>query len=477
MDEFDLDAEAVRRLGYRVADLVAEHRAELLHRPVFGKVGDPAIFDEPLPERGQPLETVLEDVREKILTFPFGNAHPRFFAYINATADPVGVAAEYLAAAMNSNCWGGDHAAIHVEHRVITWLVEILGLPTGTEGLLTSGGSMANFTALAAARCAVAPGVREEGGPGMPPVVVYASDQVHTCVDKAVDLLGIGRRRLRKIPSDDRCRIRMDLLGKAVADDRRAGLRPSVVVGTAGTVNTGAIDPLDALAQFCAAEDLWFHVDGAYGAMAVLSPRFRPLLAGLERADSVATDPHKWLYVPYEAGATLVREPGRMADAFRCPAPYLVHDPESPVVGPVLFNERGPELSRSFKALKVWMGLKRHGRQGYAAAVEHDVDMARFLADQVLSHPEFELLAEPVLSIVTFRYRPAVGGLSEAFLDGLNRRIIHSLVAGGSFFLAPTILKGRTAMRAAIVNFRTRKADLDALLEESCRAARQILAS
>jgi len=464
-------------LGYRVADLVAEHRAGLLHGPVFGKVGNPSIFDEPLPEQGQPLETILDEVREKVLAFPFGNSHPRFFAFINATADPVGVAAEYLAAAMNSNCWGGDHAAIHVEHRVISWLAEILGLPAGTEGLLTSGGSMANFTALATARCAVAPGVREEGWSGMAPAVVYASDEVHTCVDKAVDLLGIGCRHLRKIPSDDRCRLRVDLLREAVAGDRRAGLKPSVVVGTAGTVNTGAIDPLEELAEFCAAEDLWFHVDGAYGAMAVLSPRIRPLFAGLERADSVATDPHKWLYVPYEAGATLVREPGRMADAFRRPAPYLVHDPESPILGPVLFNERGPELSRNFKALKVWMGLKRHGRQGYAAAVEHDLEMARVLADQVLSHPDFELLAEPVLSIVAFRYRPAAVGLSEEALDGLNRRIIHRLVAGGTFFLAPTILKERTAMRAAIVNFRTQEADLGMLLEESSRAAREILAS
>jgi glutamate/tyrosine decarboxylase-like PLP-dependent enzyme len=209
--------------------------------------------------------------------------------------------------------------------------------------------------------------------------------------------------------------------------------------------------------------------------MATISPALRPLFRGIERAHSVATDPHKWLYVPYEAGAALVRDAGRLADAFRKPADYLVHDKDSPVNGPVSFNERGPELSRSFKALKVWMGLKRHGRSGYARAIEHDVAMARFLADTLQGRPDFELLAEPVLSIVNFRYRPAGARLDDASLDSLNRRIVNRLVASGAFFLAPTILKGRASMRAAIVNFRTTEADLVALADEAARAGREIL--
>jgi len=476
MDDFDLDPDDVRRLGYRAADLVAEHRAGLLTRPVFGKLGDAAaFFDEPLPEEGQPLDEVLAAVREHVLPHAFGNSHPRFFAFINATADPLGTVADYLASAMNSNCWGGDHASIHVERRVVAWLAEMLGLPGTAEGILTSGGSMANFTALASARTAAAPGVREDGFRGTPPLVVYVSDEVHNCVDKAVDLLGIGWKQLRKIPTDERFRIRLDLLKQAIAADRKAGLVPAIVVGNAGTVNTGAVDPLDALADLCTAEGLWFHVDGAYGALASVSPKLKPLFRGLERADSVAADPHKWLYVPYEAGAALVREPGRMADAFRRPAPYLVHDPDSPVAGPVSFNERGPELSRSFKALKVWMGLKRHGRRGYAAAVEHDVTLARFLADELRARPDFELMAEPVLSIVGFRYRPA--GLDEEDrLARLNRRIVNRLVGSGAFFLAPTLLKGRTAMRAAIVNFRTTEDDLRALVDEAAAAGRALLA-
>jgi glutamate/tyrosine decarboxylase-like PLP-dependent enzyme len=246
-------------------------------------------------------------------------------------------------------------------------------------------------------------------------------------------------------------------------------------VGNAGTVNTGAVDPLEELADLCAAEGLWFHADGAYGAMATISKQLKPLFKGLERADSVAADPHKWLYVPYEAGATLVREPGRMAAAFQRPAPYLVHDPDSPVRGPVSFNERGPELSRGFKALKVWMGLKHHGVKGYAAAVDHDVAMARALADAVSGHGDFELLAPPVLSIVGFRYRPAGRGLAEPELDRLNRQIVNRLVGSGAFFLAPTLLKGRTAMRVAIVNFRTREEDVRALVEEAARAGRELL--
>jgi len=475
MHEFDLDLEEVRRLAHRAADMVADHVAGVRQGPVFGKVGERAsVFDEPLPESGQSADEVLDAARDHVLAHPFGNSHPRFWAFINATPDPVGVMADFLASAMNSNCWGGDHASIHVEDRVIRWIAEILGLPAESEGILTSGGSMANFTALAAARRAVAPSVREDGFCGGPPLVVYASDEAHSCVDKAVDLLGLGTKQLRSIPSDDRFRIRLDALEGAIAEDRRAGRRPAIVVGNAGSVNTGAIDPLEELADLCAREGLWFHVDGAYGAMACVSPTLRPLFSGLERADSVATDPHKWLYVPFEAGAALVREPGRLADAFRRPASYLVHDPDSPVRGPVLFNERGPELSRGFKALKVWMGLRRHGRQGYAAAVEHDVAMARLLASQVRAHQDLELLAEPGLSIVNFRCRPHGADLAEPDLDRLNRRVVNRLVGSGAFFLAPTLVRGRTALRVAIVNFRTRESDIEALVGDAARAGRSL---
>jgi glutamate/tyrosine decarboxylase-like PLP-dependent enzyme len=481
MDEFDLTPEDVRRLGYLSADAVAAHRAELTRRPVFGKVGDQAaLFDEPVPEDGQPLETILEFVRQHVLPRPMGNSHPRFFGFINATADPVGTAADYLASAMNPNCWGGDHAAVHIENRVVRWLAELLGLPASAEGILASGGSMANFIALATARRAMTPGnVREDGVAAEADrrPIVYASDQVHHCVDKAVDLLGIGTRQLRKIPVDERFRIRVDVLTDAIAADRRAGLLPAIVVGNAGTVNTGAIDPLEELADLCAREGLWFHVDGAYGALAAISPKLRPLFAGLDRAHSLAADPHKWLYVPYEAGAVLVREAGRLADAFRKFPEYLASDPESPFPGPAWFAERGPELSRGFKALKVWMGLKRHGRKGYAAAIERDVALARFVWEEVRRRPDFEPLAESVLSIANFRFRPPEAALEGAQLDRLNRRIVNRLVGEGNFFLAPTILRGRASLRVSITNFRTTEDDLVFLLDEAARVGRALLST
>jgi glutamate/tyrosine decarboxylase-like PLP-dependent enzyme len=479
MNEFDLGPDELRRLGVLAAEAVAAHRAELSSHPVFGKVGGgAAVFEEALPEVGQPVEDILAFVRQHVLPRPMGNSHPRFFGFINATADPVGTLADYMASAMNPNCWGGDHAAIHVEHRVMRWLAEILGLPEKSEGILASGGSMANFIALAAARRATAPGnVREDGvgGEGQPRLAVYASEQVHACVDKAVDLLGIGTRYLRKIAVDGAFRMHVDALRESIAADRRAGLLPAIVVGTAGTVNTGAVDPLDELADLCAREGLWFHVDGAYGALAVTSPTLRPLFAGLDRAHSVAADPHKWLYVPYEAGAALVREPGRLSDAFRKFPEYLASDPESPFPGPAWFAERGPELSRGFKALKVWMGLKRHGRRGYAASIERDVALARFLSDEVDRRADFERLAPTVLSIANFRFKPRGVALTEEATDTLNRRIVNRLVGEGSFFLAPTILRGRASLRVSITNFRTTEDDLTFLLDEAARVGGDLL--
>ena len=476
---FDLPPDEVRRLGHQAADAVAQHRENLLSRPVFGKVGaDASLFQSPLPAHGRPFDEVLAFVREHVLPFPMGNSHPRFFGFINATADPVGITADYLAAAMNPNCWGGDHAAVHVESEVMRWIASIVGFPPEAEGILVSGGSMANFTALAAARRATTPGnVREEGlgGEGRPRLVVYASDQVHHCVDKAVDLLGIGTRNLRKIETDDRFRVRMDLLEAAIVADRDAGLLPAIVVGSAGTVNTGAIDPLEELADLCLRESLWFHVDGAYGAMAVLSPRLKPLFAGIERADSIAADPHKWLYVPYEAGATLVREPGRLAATFRKFPEYLAADPDSPFPGPAWFAERGVELSRGFKALKVWMGIQVHGADAYARAIENDVALANFLCEQVDRRPDFERMAEQVLSIANFRWRPSGLVLTDPQVDRLNRRIVNRLVGDGSFFLAPTILKGRAALRVCIVNFRTTRDDLTFLLDEIARVGSELI--
>lgn len=472
--EFDLPADEIRRLGRVAVDLVADHVGGIAAGPVFGKIGPRAPwFDEPLPETGCDPDALLARVREQVMPFPFGNSHPRFFAFINATADPVGILADLLASATNPNCWGGDHAAIHVERQALSWISQLLGYPADAEGVLTSGGSMANFTALGAARRAVCPDVRDGGLPRDPRPVVYVSEQVHHCVDKSADLLGFGRRFVRRIATDAGFRMRVDALEQAIAADRAAGLRPAIVVGSAGTVNTGAIDPLDTIADVAAREGMWFHADGAYGALAAIA--IPGAFAGLTRADSIAADPHKWLYVPYEAGATLVRRKGGLTDAFARPAEYLDQDPESPLLGPVLFSERGPELSRRFRALKVWLGIQRHGRAGYARAIGADLARARRLAELVKERPDaLELAVEPTLSIVCFRYAPRHGGLDEAQIDRLNRRIANRWIADGSFFLAPTVLRGRTYLRAAIVNFRTSEQDLVALRDATLQAGAEL---
>ena len=479
MSTFDLPPDEIRRLGRLVVDAVAENQGSLLERPVFGKVGTSAeSFREPLPRQPQPFEEVLQQVRTRILPFPMGNAHPRFFGFINATPDPLGVFADFIAASMNPNCWGGDHAAIHVEAAVIRWLAEAVGFPQAADGILVSGGSMANFTAIATARRARFRGdVREHGMNADKPLVIYASDQVHACVDKAADLLGFGMRHLRKIPTDDAFRMDLAQLRSAIAADRAAGLDPAIVVGTAGTVNTGAIDPLEALADIARDEDMWFHVDGAYGALATLSPRLRALFRGIERADSVAMDPHKWMYVPFEAGATLVREGGRMGAAFRRFPEYLASDADSPFPGPVWFAERGVELSRSFKALKVWIGLKTHGADAYAASIERDCALAQHLCEAVDARPDLERLADSPLSIANFRFRPRGANLDDAALDKINRGIVNALMRSGSFFLAPTILRGRASIRVSITNFRTQPADLDALVDAVEHQGTQALAA
>ena len=477
--EFDLEPPGIARWGNLAAEAIAADREGLLQRPVFDRVGDMApLFDEGLPEEGLPFEDVLAFVRKNVLPHPTGSHHPRYYGFVNSSADPVGVVADYLAAAMNTNCWGGDHAANHVEKTALEWVAELLGLPPETEGVLVSGGSTANWTALAAARRALVPDVREEGlgRPGSPPPTIYASDQVHSCVDKAVDLLGFGTRRLRKIPTGSDFRLRVDLLAEAVAADRQAGFRPAIVVANAGTVNTGAIDPLDELADFCRREDLWFHVDGAYGALARLSPAQAPKFSGMERADSLAADPHKWLFVPFGAGAAFVRRPGALSAAFRKFPEYLDTSPDAPLSGPVWFAERGIELSRSFRALKIWMGLKVHGRRAYAEAIDRNVELARVLSEAVDRAPDLERLSEPELSIANFRYRPAGSRMSEDELNDLNRRIIHRIVENGSAFVYPTVLHGRTSIRVCIVNFRTDEKDVSALVGDVVRWGSELAA-
>jgi glutamate/tyrosine decarboxylase-like PLP-dependent enzyme len=369
------------------------------------------------------------------------------------------VFAALLAAAVNPSCAGGNHAALHVERQVIRWLADTVGLPPGSGGLLLSGGSMATLTALAAARHARAPfDVRALGLAGGPPMGVYATPEAHSCVTKAVELLGIGRRNLRVVATDARGRMDADALDDLLADEQ-PDARPIAVIATAGSVSTGAIDPLEPIAEVCERRGVWLHVDGAYGAPAVLAPAVRPLLRGLERADSIALDPHKWLYVPVDAGALLVREPERLRDAFSLVPPYLRTEaaPDGVSDAPWL-SEYGFEQTRPFRALRVWAAMKATGRDGYRRLVEHDLALAARLADRVAADDRLELVAHG-LSIVCFRSRAA-----DADADALQVEVARRIQLGGEAFLTTTRVAGRTCLRACIVNPLTTETDMDDLV-------------
>jgi glutamate/tyrosine decarboxylase-like PLP-dependent enzyme len=461
----------VKRVGYQVVDLIADYLTELPERPVFQPV-PPALINTllttPLPEQGTDMPAILTDFAAQIAPYPFGNGHPRFWGWVNSPPAPPAIFAEALAAAMNPSCAGGNHAAVYVEREVIGWFRDLIGFPPETMGLLVSGGSMATLTALAIARQRVlGQAVRAEGVPGGDSrLTVYMSGEGHGCVRKAVELLGIGSAQIRTIPVDERYRMRVADLDAAIRADQAAGHRPMAVVATAGTVNTGAIDPLAEIASVCRAHGVWLHVDGAYGTPALLTERYHPALAPLALADSLALDPHKWLYIPVEAGLVLVRDGAAMRDTFSLVPPYLRTDGSLTGTGGLpWFSEYGFQQTRGFRALKVWMALRYYGRAGYQAAIDGDLDLAAYLAARVQAAPDLDLAAPPGLSIVCFRYRPATPALDGDQLNEVNKALLADIQLGGQAFLSSTVLEDRFVLRACIVNPRSRQADIDLLVD------------
>jgi aromatic-L-amino-acid/L-tryptophan decarboxylase len=462
--------EEVRRAGHRVADLIADHLAGLRDRPVFQPVPPElvqAFQDEPAPAHPTPADALFDDVADRVAAYPFGNGHPRFAGWVNSPPAVIGAFADALAAAINPSVAGGNHAAVHVEHQVLRWFRDLLGLPLEAAGLLVSGGSMASLTGLAVARHVATRNagvdVRAQGLQGAAgPFVLYTGQEGHSCIHKAAELLGLGSDHIRTVPSDDRRRLRPDALEERIRRDLDEGAVPTAVAASAGTVNTGAIDPLDEIADVCGRHRVWLHVDAAYGGAAILSPRTRPDLESLARADSVALDPHKWLYVPLEAGLILVRDGRAMREAFSTVPPYLRTDGDvGGVGGPPWFSEFGFQQSRGFRALKVWMCLRYFGLDGYRALIEHDLDMADHLARKVEKHPDLELVARS-LSIVCFRYAPSH---QHGDLDGLNRALLTDLQLSGEAFVTSTVLDGRFVLRACFVNPGTTTEDVDAIVD------------
>jgi glutamate/tyrosine decarboxylase-like PLP-dependent enzyme len=466
-----------RALAHRMLDDTLDHLATLRERPAWRPLPDEVrrALDEPVPREGQGEEAVYEEFVRNVLPYPNGNLHPRFWGWVQGNGTPLGMMADMLAAAMNPHMAGFTQAPALVEAQVVRWLAVLLGFPPDSGGVLVTGGTMANILGLAVARHAGAGfDVRAEGLQGGPRLTVYASAEMHGWLGRGVELLGMGNRAFRRVPVDADFRIDPAALARAVAEDRAAGHRPLCVVGTAGTVNTGATDDLRALAGFCRREGLWFHVDGAFGALAYLSEELRPAVAGLEEADSVGFDLHKWGYLPFECACVLVRDPEVHRAAFAMTATYLAGAERGVIADGIPFAGRGVDLTRGFKALKVWMSLKAYGVDKLARLIEQNVRQARHLAGLVEAHPELELLAPVPLNVVCFRYAPA--GVPDEVLDRVNAEVLLRLQERGIAVPSSTVLRGRFAIRAANVNHRSRREDFDALADGVVALGREVLA-
>ncbi|MER8185864.1 pyridoxal-dependent decarboxylase [Kitasatospora sp. NPDC094015] len=458
-----------RDAALAAAELVSDYLDELPGRPVWQPM-DPAdrkaLLELELPERGAPLEDLLAVIGEQVMPAPMGNGSPRFFGWVNSAPQPAGVLATLAAAAMNPSSAGGDHADVHLERAVVRWIAELVGFPhPAGGGILTSGTSMATILCLAAARNRAAAraghDLRQDGLAGLPPLVGYVTGETHSCVRKAAELLGLGSRNLRTVATGPDGRLDVAALRAAVAEDRAAGRLPFLAVASAGTVGTGAVDPFHPIADLCAEEGLWLHVDGAYGAFGVLDTTIAHRYAGMDRADSLALDPHKWLGVPVDCGCALVRDTEALRSTFSLVPSYL-RDEAAGELG--WFSEYGMEQTRPFRSLKVWATIAHRGRSGIAADIARCTALARRLGELVATDPELELLAPVETSIVAFRYRPA--GLSEAELDALNGRLPVAVQQRGRVFVTGALLDGREMLRACLLNAATTQDDLHLLLAE-----------
>jgi len=472
------DWHAMRHLGHRMVDDMMDYLEGVRERPVWHPIpqADKDILLQPLPLEPQPLEGIYSEFLEHILPNPMGNIHPRFWGWVMGNGSATGMLAEMLASAMNPNMGGADHIANYVEKQVVDWLREIVGMPEGSSGLLVSGGSVANLVGLTVARTAKAGfDVRKEGLQcGQRCLTVYASVETHSCIKKGVELLGMGSNALRLIPVNDAYQIDLAALKAAVAADRSDGRQPIMVIGNAGTVNTGAIDDLNGLADFCQSEGLWFHVDGAIGGVAASSPNLKQLFKGIERADSVAIDLHKWMYMPFEIGCALVRDPQLHRNAFAETPEYLQHAERGLAGGSLWFSDLGIQLSRGFRALKAWMMIKETGVQKYGRMMEQNVAQVNYLAERVDRETELERVAPVQLNIACFRFNP--GGLSEEQLNALNRELLIRIHESGVAVPSYTTLHGVYALRVANTNHRSRREDFDILVDVTLRLGRQIAA-
>jgi len=478
-----------RAIGHDLVDRIAEFLSVLPTRPVAPDSTPRAMRallppNSAMPVHGEDPAQIAKQSADLLFANSTFNGHPRFFGYITSSASPIGALADMLAASVNPNCgaWGLSPIATEIELQSIRWIADMIGFPSSNVerqtsnavgGILVSGGNMANMVCLLAGlRHVIGADKRTRGFETIPGLRVYASAEVHTWLVKAADTYGFGTNAIRAVPVDSTLAMDFNALTRMIAEDRAAGLRPAVVVGTAGSVSTGAIDPLPEIAALCKREKLWFHVDGAYGAPAAVLDDAPAALKALSLADSVAVDPHKWLYAPMEAGCALVRNQQHLHDAFEFHPVYYKFEgaAEDP---PTNFHEWGPQNSRGFRALKVWMTMRQVGRDGYRRMIADDCALAHELFELADAHEELEALTHS-LSIATFRYVPKGKARSVEELNKLNAAILAKLQSEGKVYLSNAVIGGKFALRACVVNFRTDSADVNALADAAVAAGRAL---
>ena len=464
------DWDDTRRRAHRMVDDAIDYLSTVRDRPVWQPMPDAvkAVFDAPLPQAPGDADAIYRSLMENVMAYPMGNIHPRFWMWYMGSSNFTGAMGDFWAAINGSNLGGGNHAAALVDRQVVDWCKQMLGLPDTASGTLVSGGSMANIIGLAVARNAMADvDLRTLGvAAQQAPLRFYGSDQLHSCHQKAMELMGLGSRALVKVASNDDFEMDLAALAGAVARDRAEGLKPACVIATAGTVNTGAIDDLRAVADFCEAEGLWFHVDGCIGALIAIAPENRHRVAGIERADSVAMDPHKWLHAPFEVGCALLRDRAAHRGTFSVTPEYLETMARG-IAAAEMLHDYGMQTSRGFRALKVWLSLQEHGVRKFGRLVDRNIAQGALLARLVEDAPALALVAPANINIVCYRYDP--GGMAEDRLKALNTEIMLRLQESGVAAVSDTTVHGRHCLRAAINNHRTQDADLELLVAETVR--------
>ncbi|MEO6347994.1 MAG: aminotransferase class V-fold PLP-dependent enzyme [Aquaticitalea sp.] len=480
----EINKDDFREIGYRLVDTIADFYDNIDERPVTNgetpKQIQAVLGNASLPDNGTSVSELMTRTSDLLLNHSLLNGHPKFFGYITSSPTQIGALADMLAAAVNPNM--GAHIlspmATAIEQQTVKWLAEFIGISPNCGGLLVSGGNMANFTAFLAARTAKAPGKLKEDGLVNNPseMVFYCSKATHTWIEKAAVLFGHGTNAIRWIPTDAENKMNLDILSQTITDDVKNGKKPFLVIANAGDVSTGVVDTLSEISAICKAHDLWFHIDGAYGIPAAVIPQYKDLFKGIEEADSIALDPHKWLYAPLEAGCTLVKNPQHLVDTYSAHPVYYNFDNNTEEIT-LNYHNYGFQNSRGFRALKVWMALQQVGKNGYIEMINEDIVLSKLLFKEAQKQEELEALTQN-LSITTLRYVPINYAqhetINETYLNTLNEKLLNELQRGGEVFLSNAVISDKYCLRACIVNFRTSKRDIHETIEIIVREGRKV---